>query len=75
LLRLEYGISKVVHCDPEIMGGEPVFKRTRVPVKSLFDHLAGGDSIEIFPDGFPSVTRKQVLTLLKESGDYALAQA
>lgn len=59
--------------DPEILGGEPVFKGTRVPVKSLFDHLEAGDSIEDFLDGFPSVKREQVIALLEESKAHALA--
>lgn len=60
--------------DPEILGGEPVFKGTRVPVKSLFDHLEAGDSIEDFLDGFPSVKREQVIALLEESKAHALAR-
>ena len=59
--------------DPEILGGEPVFMGTRVPVKSLFDHLEAGDSIEDFLDGFPSVKREQVIALLEESKAHALA--
>ena len=66
-------MSKVIVQDAEILGGEPVFKGTRVPVKSLFDHLEAGDSIEVFLDGFPSVTRDQVITLLEESKAHALA--
>jgi uncharacterized protein (DUF433 family) len=60
-------MSNVVVQDAEILGGEPVFKGTRVPVKSLFDHLEAGDSIEDFLDGFPSVKREQVIALLEES--------
>jgi uncharacterized protein (DUF433 family) len=62
-------MSNVVAQDPQILGGEPVFKGTRVPVKSLFDHLEAGDSIEVFLDGFPSVKREQVIALLEEAGD------
>jgi uncharacterized protein (DUF433 family) len=64
-------MSHVVHSDPEILGGTPVFVGTRVPVKTLFDHIEGGDSIEVFLDGFPSVTREQVMVLLKESMAHA----
>jgi uncharacterized protein (DUF433 family) len=60
-------MSKVIAQDAEILGGEPVFKGTRVPVKSLFDHLEAGDSIEDFLDGFPSVKREQVIIVLEES--------
>ena len=66
-------MSKVVVQDSNILGGEPVFSGTRVPVKSLFDHLEAGDSIEDFLDGFPSVKRDQVITLLEESKAHALA--
>ena len=66
-------MSKVVVQDPEILGGEPVFVGTRVPVKSLFEHLEAGDSIEDFLDGFPSVKREQVIALLEESKAHALA--
>jgi len=60
-------MSKVVTQDPNILGGESVFAGTRVPVKSLFDHLEAGDSIDDFLDGFPSVKREQVIALLEES--------
>lgn len=68
-------MSSVVVIDPEVLGGEPVFAGTRVPVKSLFDHLEAGDSIEEFLDGFPSVKREQVIALLEESKAHALAGA
>jgi len=58
-------LKDLVHCDPEILGGTPVFVGTRVPVQSLFDHLKAGDSIEVFLDGFPSVKREQVLAVLE----------
>ena len=57
-------LAGIVHSDPEIMGGVPVFVGTRVPVESLFDHLRAGDSIEVFLDGFPSVKREQVIAVL-----------
>jgi uncharacterized protein (DUF433 family) len=57
-------LTGIVHSDPEIMGGTPVFVGTRVPLAGLFDHLKGGDSIEVFLDGFPSVKREQVLAVL-----------
>ena len=51
----------VVHRDPEILGGTPVFAGTRVPIKILFDYLEAGDSLEVFLDEFPSVTRAQAV--------------
>jgi uncharacterized protein (DUF433 family) len=67
--------SHVITHSPEVLGGEPVFAGTRVPVKSLFDHLEAGDSIDDFLDGFPSVRREQVVTLLKEAREQALSNA
>ena len=65
----------VIHSDPEILGGTLVFRGTRVPVQSLFDHLKAGDSIEVFLDGFPSVKRAQVLAVLREMEAGVLAHA
>ena len=65
--------ERAYHSDPEILGGTLVFKGTRVPVQSLFDHLKAGDSIEVFLDGFPSVKRAQVLAVLKEMETEVLA--
>ena len=58
-------LSQIWHSDPEIMGGVPVFTGTRVPVRSLFDYLEGGESIEDFLDGFPSVKREQVIAVIE----------
>lgn len=59
--------EKVFESNPEILGGAPVFRGTRVPIKSLFDHLEAGDSIDDFLEGFPSVRREQVISLLEIS--------
>ncbi len=63
------------HSDPGILDGTLVFKGTRVPVRSLFDHLKAGDSIEVFLEGFPSVSRSQVLSVLEEMETEVLAHA
>ena len=55
----------VVHSDPEILGGTPVFVGTRVPVRSLFDYLEGGDTLDEFLDDFPSVSRQQAVAALE----------
>lgn len=68
-------MNKVTVSDSEILGGEPVFTGTRVPVKGLFDHLEGGESIEDFLEGFPSVKRVQVIAVLEESKAHVLAEA
>ena len=54
----------VVSRNPEIMGGAPVFAGTRVPVQTLLDYLEAGDTIDEFLEGFPSVTRAQVIAFL-----------
>ncbi len=58
----------LINVDPEILGGEPVFMGTRVPVKTLVDHLAGGISLDEFLDDFPSVRREQAIRFITESG-------
>jgi uncharacterized protein (DUF433 family) len=59
----------VVSRDPEVMGGAPVFSGTRVPVQTLLDYIEAGETIDNFLEGFPSVTRKQVIAFLEESKD------
>lgn len=57
--------TSVVHSDPEIMSGAPVFVGTRVPVYNLFDYLEAGDSLDKFLASFPSVTREQAIAALE----------
>ena len=68
-------IQSVVKVDPEIMSGAPCFAGTRVPIQHLIDYLEGGDSIEDFLDGFPTVSREQVIAFLEEAKDRVLAAA
>jgi uncharacterized protein (DUF433 family) len=65
----------VVHSDPEIMGGVPVFVGTRVPIKNLFDYLEAGDSLDKFLDSFPSVTRAQAVAVLEIAREAVTADA
>jgi len=67
--------QSVVKVDPEIMSGSPCFTGTRVPIQNLIDYLEGGDSIEEFLDGFPSVSRQQVIAFLEEAKTLVLAAA
>ena len=61
-------MKKPVICrDPEIMGGAPVFCGTRVPVQTFLEYLEAGESIDQFLEGFPSVTRQQVIAFLEEA--------
>ncbi|CAN5150845.1 hypothetical protein BH18ACI2_BH18ACI2_20830 [soil metagenome] len=57
----------LITSSPEIMGGTPVFVGTRVPVQTLIDYLKGGETIEDFLEGFPTVTREQVIAFLEEA--------
>lgn len=59
--------DSVIHSDPEILGGTPVFVGTRVPLKSLIDYLEGGHSLPDFLDDFPSVSREQAVAALEEA--------
>lgn len=65
----------VVHSDPDILGGTPVFVGTRVPVKNLVDYIRAGDSLDVFLDAFPSVTREQATAALKQAGELLIASA
>ena len=57
-------LSNVTHRHPDILSGTPVFIGTRVPVRSLFDYLEGGETLEEFLHQFPSVTREQAIAVL-----------
>jgi uncharacterized protein (DUF433 family) len=59
----------VVSRDPEVMGGAPVFSGTRVPIQTFIEYLEAGDSIDQFLEGFPSVTREQLIAFLEEAKD------
>jgi len=57
--------TDVINIDPEILSGTPVFKGTRVPIESLFDHLEKGISLDEFLEDFPSVTKEQAVEVLE----------
>jgi len=67
--------ASIIHSDPEILGGTPVFVGTRVPVQSLFDYLEGGETLEEFLRQFPSVKREQAIAALDLARDSLLAGA
>jgi uncharacterized protein (DUF433 family) len=58
-------MSQAITLDPEIMHGTPVFRGTRVPVQTLFDYLEGGDTLEDFLEGFPTVSRDLAISALR----------
>jgi uncharacterized protein (DUF433 family) len=59
--------APLITVDPEIHSGTPVFAGTRVPVKTLFDHFEAGDSLEVFLDDFPSVSRELAVGVLEQA--------
>lgn len=66
---MEKPSESVVHTDPEIMHGTPVFRGTRVLVQTLFDYIEAGDPIDRFLDHFPTVKREQAVAALEEAAD------
>jgi len=68
-------LSDVFHRDPEIMGGTPLFTGTRVPVQNLVDYLEGGESIDEFLVGFPTVKRERVIGFIEAAKEKLLASA
>jgi uncharacterized protein (DUF433 family) len=67
--------SPVVHSDPDVMGGTPVFVGTRVPVQALIDYIEGGHSLEEFLNDFPTVSRELALGALEQARAHLLADA
>lgn len=63
----------IVTSSPDILSGAPVFAGTRVPVHTLVEYLAAGDSIDDFLDGFPTVSREQVVAFLSQAEDLVCA--
>lgn len=67
--------APVVHSDPEILDGTPVFVGTRVPFQTLLDYLEGSDSLDEFLDDFPTVSREQAISALEQAKEALLADA
>ena len=65
--------QSVIQISPEIMGGTPVFRGTRVPIQTLLDYLEGGDSIVEFLAGYPTVSKEQAIAFLEEAKEKVLA--
>lgn len=59
--------EQLITSSSDVMGGTPVFAGTRVPIQTLIDYLTGGDSIDDFLEGFPTVKREQVIAFLEEA--------
>lgn len=67
-------VRDIITVDPEILGGQPVFKGTRVPVESLFDHLEAGVSLDAFLDDFPTDSKEQAIALLSIANKFLTAK-
>jgi len=67
--------KQLIVSSSDVMGGTPVFAGTRVPVQTLIDYLKGGESIDDFLDGFPTVTREQVIAFLDEAKEQIIRMA
>lgn len=68
-------LPDIFHSDPEILGGTPVFAGTRVPVQNLLDYFEGGETIDEFLRGFPTVKREQVIAFIEAAAEKLLSQA
>jgi uncharacterized protein (DUF433 family) len=68
-------LDQIVHRDPDILSGIPVFLGTRVPIRTLFDYLEGGDTLDEFLRQFPSVRREQAIALLDLACESVLSDA
>ncbi len=64
---MKQSVALVVHRDPDILGGVPVFVGTRVPVRILFEYLEAGDNLEVFLEEFPSVSREKAIAALESA--------
>ena len=67
--------TRLVHSDPDILGGTPVFVGTRVPVKTLFQHLAAGDPLKVFLHDFPTVSPEQAIATLEQAMNLVIDHA
>jgi uncharacterized protein (DUF433 family) len=65
----------VITKDPDILGGTPVFRGTRVPIQTLFDYLEGGETLEDFLEGFPTGSREFALAAREEAKQLLLARS
>ena len=68
-------LTSVVHSDPDILGGTPVFAGTRVPFRALIDYLGAGQPLAEFLEDFPTVSRDQAVTALRMAAQALMADA
>lgn len=68
-------IVQFIDKNPDVLGGAPVFRGTRVPIKTLFDYLEGGETLEDFLEGFPTVARESAIAALEQAMHLLLARS
>ena len=73
-MRNNGNMEQAITRDPDVMHGTPVFRGTRVPVQTLFEYLEGGDTLENFLEGFPTVSRELAIQALEEAKHLLLAR-
>jgi uncharacterized protein (DUF433 family) len=72
--RCDIQAEELIHSSPDILGGTPVFAGTRVPVKNLTDYLEAGDTLDVFLEDFPSVSRDQAVGCLEQAKEALFAR-
>ncbi len=75
MANIQSGKVPIVTSSPEVLGGTPVFANTRVPIQTFIEYLEGGQTIDDFLEGFPTVSRDQVIAVLEEAKTRILAFA
>lgn len=75
MVNIQSGKVPIITSSPDVLGGTPVFANTRVPVQTFIEYLEGGQTIDDFLEGFPTVSREQVIAVLEETKTRILAVA
>ena len=75
MANIQSGKTPIITSSPDVLGGTPVFANTRVPVQTLIEYLEGGQTIDDFLEGFPTVSHDQVIAVLEEAKTRILASA
>lgn len=75
MVNIQSGKVPIITSSPDVLGGTPVFANTRVPVQTFIEYLEGGQTIDDFLEGFPTVSHEQVIAVLEEAKTRILAVA
>lgn len=75
MVNIQSGKVTIITSSPDVLGGTPVFANTRVPIQTFIEYLEGGQTIDDFLEGFPTVSREQVIAVLEEAKTRILAVA